>query len=420
MKRIYLLALPTLLVSFAIALMPSSVSAFSPTRLMDDGVFDNNATMNSAQIQAMFAGSDGKLPVGSACLKSYQTPNSHFDGTVWHYGDITTTDTTDTVNYPHRWIVSDGPNMIPASQAIAQASQQWGMNPQVLISTLEKEESLVSGTACDPWRYTSAMGYGCPDSGGCNPKYAGFTRQLLWGSWQLKFNKERAHGNVSWDGDGEITYVGYMIQGTYKRCATCATNYYDGGAILDAQRIVLETATTASLYTYTPHLGQSFPGIFEKWFGSVLTDCNQNEVAMPQVQRLYNPVTYENFYTAYQCEANAVISKLGFVASGSAFNTTSSTMPGAVPVYRLYSPATKTHLWTASSDDITFAVTKLGFQIDGLAFWTAPSAATGIFPVYRMYNPKTYHHLWTLSQAEVSFVTQYAGYRLEGTGFYSQ
>jgi hypothetical protein len=419
LKRLLLPALQSLAAAGILACLPGAASAFSPTHLMDDGVFDNNVTMGQPQIQAMVDGTDGKLPAPSACLRTYQTPNFFFDGTVWHYGDITTNDTTDP-NYSHRWNVSYGPSMILASQAIYQSAHQWGMNPQVLIATLEKEESLVAGTSCDAWRYNSAMGYGCPDSGGCNAKYAGFSRQILWAGWQLKFSKERALGNTSWDGDGDITYVGYMTQGTFKRCASCTANYYDGGATIDGTRIVLETGTTASLYTYTPHLGQAFPGIFERWFGSVLTACGPNEVPLAQVQRLYNPKTFENFYTPYQCEVNAVISKLGFESAGAAFNISSSTLPGAVPVYRLYSPAAKSHLWTASGDDITFAVTKLGFQIDGLAFWTAPPAANGTFPVYRLYNPNTYQHFWTQSKAETVWVAQNAGYRLEGTGFFSQ
>jgi hypothetical protein len=419
MKRLITRIVQTLAVAGGLAFIPGAASAFTPTRLMDDVVFNNNATMNQAQIQAMLDGTDGKLTAPSTCLKTYQTSNFFFDGTAWHYGDVTTTDTADP-NYPHRWIASYGPNNIPAALAIVQSAHQWGMNPQVLIATLEKEESLVSGTSCDGWRYNSAMGYGCPDSGGCNAKYVGFSRQILWGGWQLAFNEKRSVGNTEWDGDGDITYVGYMTQGTFKRCSSCTANYYDGGAIIDGQRIVLETGTTASLYTYTPHLGQSFPGIFEKWFGSVLAQCGSNEVPAAQVQRLYNPKTYENFYTAYQCEANALMDKAGFQAAGSAFNTTSATLPNATPVYRLYDPKGRTHLWTASGDDITFAVRTLGFQIDGLAYWMAPTGITNTFPVYRLYNPSTYHHYWTLSASDAQTIIHNAGYRMEGTAFSSQ
>ena len=432
MKRIYLLAFPAFLISCAIAFSPAKAGAFTQTRLMDDGVFDNVATMNQGQIQAMLDGTDGKLASGSTCLKNYQTPNFAWDGSHWHYGDVT--NPADPLYANSAWNSSFGPSTISASATIYKVAQLWGLNPQVILATLQKESGLTSGTDCSGWRYNSAMGDHCPDTLTLHDypyinilqtcvtreQSAGFSKQVLWASWQLKFNKERAMGNVVWDGDGDITYVGYMIQGTYKRCATCTANFYDGGAILDGQRIVLENATTAALYSYTPHLGQSFPGIFEGWFGSVLTACGTNEVPMAQVQRLYNPVTYENFYTAYQCEANAVISKLGFVATGSSFNTTSANLSGAAPVYRLYNPAGRTHLWTSSGDEITYVVTKLGFQIDGLAFYMAPPSASGAFPVYRLYNPKTYHHFWTLSQADVDIVTQRAGYHLEGTGFFSQ
>ncbi|HUC20305.1 MAG TPA: hypothetical protein VMR98_02305, partial [Candidatus Polarisedimenticolaceae bacterium] len=117
-------------------------------------------------------------------------------------------------------------------------------------------------------------GYGCPDGGGCNPKYAGFTRQVLWGSWQLKFNKERAYGNTGWDEDDAIQYVGYMTEGDRKRCGSCTLTHYDGVASIDGQGVYLQNGTTASLYTYTPHLGQAFPAIFEAWFGSSLSNAN--------------------------------------------------------------------------------------------------------------------------------------------------
>ncbi|HEX7260089.1 MAG TPA: hypothetical protein VF272_04130 [Candidatus Saccharimonadia bacterium] len=236
---------------------------YSNSNMMDDQIFDNTGSMSEAQIQSFLA---SKGP----CLPNFQTPNFYFDGTSWHYGDISsTTPPSDSVNYPHRWQAAFGPATIGASTAIYKASRQWGLNPQVILATLQKESSLVAGTACDGWRYNSAMGYGCPDSGGCNAKYVGFTRQVLWGSWQLKFNKERAYGNTAWDGDDAITYVGYMTEGDRRRCGTCPLVHYDGNATIDGQQIHIENGTTASLFTYTPHLNQSFPGIFESWFGSV-------------------------------------------------------------------------------------------------------------------------------------------------------
>jgi hypothetical protein len=213
---------------------------YSNSRLMDDQVFDRVGSMSEAQIQTFLA---SKGP----CLANYHDVEPIWNGTQWTYT-----------------------GSVLASRVIYDVAIQWGLNPQVILATLEKEESLVAGTACDGWRYNSAMGYGCPDSGGCNPKYAGFTHQVLWGAWQLKFNKERAYGNTAWDGDGSISYVGLMTEGVRKRCDSCQSFSYDGNATIDGQTIHLYNGTTASLYTYTPHLGQSFPGIFESWFGSVI------------------------------------------------------------------------------------------------------------------------------------------------------
>lgn len=216
----------------------SAAHAYTNSRLMDDQVFDNVGTMNESNIQSFLA---SKGP----CLPNYSDVDPNWNGSSWTYG-----------------------GSVSAAHIIYKSAQQWGINPQVILATLEKEESLVSGTSCDGWRYNSAMGYACPDSGGCNSHYAGFTRQVLWGSWQLKFGKERSIGNLPWDGDGDITYVGYMTQGTFKRCNACSSNYYDGYATIDGQSVHMDNGTTAALYSYTPHLGQSFPGIFESWFGS--------------------------------------------------------------------------------------------------------------------------------------------------------
>jgi hypothetical protein len=247
----------------------SAATDYSNSDMMDDQTFTNLGAMTpgiasptsdqiASQVQAFLSGQSVKmangtvalLSGGSSCLKSYQDTEPSYNGTSWSYG-------------------SD----VSASKIIGDAAVQWGINPEVIISTLEKEESLISGTSCDAWRYQSAMGYGCPDSGGCSSTYAGFTRQVLWGSWQLKFNEQRAYGLTSWDGDGDVVYTGYMTQGTFSRCentTNCPATTFNGNATLDGQTIHVANGATASLYSYTPHLNQSFPGIFEEWFGSVM------------------------------------------------------------------------------------------------------------------------------------------------------
>lgn len=215
-------------------------ASFNNNRVMDDGVFDNSGTMDEGSIQSFLNS------FSNSCLKNYQAP------------------------YPNDYFNYGG--NVPAARVIKRAADLWGINPQVILATLEKEESLVRGNAgCADWRYNSAMGMGCPDGGSCpSPAYAGFSKQVTKGSWQLKYNKERSYGNVGWGENDSLTYYGYMTQGNRKRCGSCSNIYYDGWASIDSTSVHMDTGATASLYTYTPHFhgNQNFVALFEAWFGS--------------------------------------------------------------------------------------------------------------------------------------------------------
>lgn len=215
-------------------------AAFDSNNIIDNTIFDNSQTMSANDIQNFLNG----FP--NSCLANYKTP------------------------YPTSY-ASYGAS-VSAATAIRRAADLWGINPQVILTTLEKEESLVTGGAgCADWQYNSAMGMGCPDSGACPaPQYAGFSQQVTKGSWQLMFNRERAEGNTSWDGDGDVWYGGYMTAGNRARTQGGTSAYYDGYANIDGTSVYLTNGATASLYTYTPHFhgNQNFVTIFERWFGT--------------------------------------------------------------------------------------------------------------------------------------------------------
>ena len=66
-----------------------------------------------------------------------------------------------------------------AAELIWDAAQHSGLNPQVIIVTLEKEQSLITGRktsdeATLQKALDRALGFGCPDGGGCDNIYAGF------------------------------------------------------------------------------------------------------------------------------------------------------------------------------------------------------------------------------------------------------
>lgn len=145
------------------------------------------------------------------------------------------------------------------------------INPQVLLATLQKEQSLISLTsenydaASDPeGRLRKAMGYACPESGGCDPKYAGFYNQVNGGAWQLQWNYDRSLMRN--------TYSDYLMGDTYTFTNTNVgkANPCDGNNPVNSEeRVRLDNQATASLYRYTPHwiMGNcNFVRITESYF----------------------------------------------------------------------------------------------------------------------------------------------------------
>ena len=123
-----------------------------------------------------------------------------------------------------------------AAHMIAEAAQAWGISPKVILTTLQKEESLLGNPAPSAFALKWAMGCGYTDSGPL-PGYDGFGRQIWLGTRTL------ASHRVGW------------IPG--------AADRIDGVTIYPAD------ASTWSLYSYTPHFGgnKSFWNLWLKYFG---------------------------------------------------------------------------------------------------------------------------------------------------------
>lgn len=231
----------------------AAARAYDRNMVLSNAVFDATGTMTAAQIQTFL----DRFP--NSCLRSYRdrmpTGYSSYDGTG------------------------------TAAEVIRASATLWGVNPQVLIATLEKEQSIVTGGGgCDSWRYWSAMGYNCPDGGGrydypalgitgtCVKREgdAGFSAQVNRGAWQLQFNRQRAEGNLDWNGSSSIVNYGFNTAGYRQAYAGAPSIYYDGWATIDGQPVYMTNGATATLYTYTPHLSanQAFSSLFTNWFGS--------------------------------------------------------------------------------------------------------------------------------------------------------
>lgn len=247
---------------FSLFLQPvSDANAEDKGNLISNTVFTNQSTMNESQIQNFI----NSFP--QSCLLPQNQPSG--------LSPVTFKEPLSYFTY--------GNDVSPA-RIIWKASQMYGLNPQVLLATLEKEQNLVSGAAgCAVWKYNSSLGYNCPDGSEnalkdypnigvyrtcvAQESNATFSRQVNHASWQFRFDKERAEGNLDWGGDGNVWYYGRMTQGNRARQAGQPVTYYDGYTVIDGVSIYLANGATASLYNYTPHFN-NFYTIFTRWFGS--------------------------------------------------------------------------------------------------------------------------------------------------------
>jgi hypothetical protein len=284
MKKIFGLLLITagVFASFLLMAPGKSAAAFNANNLMDDGVFERSNLMSPAQIDNWI----NQFP--SSCISSnsgFRTPD------------------------PQGWSAAQNQYLfggnVTVGQAIYDTAQLYHVNPQVILSTMQKEQSLVTGSAgCynEPNPATAtpmtnqcgsgtrnctlacthaggcmniAMGYGCP--GYCDAKDEGFSMQLTLGTWLLRFGEQRAYGNLTGyvgyeQGDENFTYTGPMTQGTRKRSASSAAISYDGlYTTQDGVTVSIANGATASLYNFTPFTSgnSNFDTIFQNWFGSL-------------------------------------------------------------------------------------------------------------------------------------------------------
>ncbi len=187
-----------------------------------------------------------------------------------------------------------------AAQIIATTARVYGVNPFVILATIQKEESLIESNTNFDYRIRWAMGYGICD--GCDSndpalqRYAGFTKQINSGTWQLKYNYGLAGGSSA-----------YHIGNTMT---------------IDGQAIHFDTRATAGLYRYTPHLhgNESFANAYNRYksYRPPLTYNAQLLRQVPAVhvtvrpgQRILMLAVYRNTGTAIWRNAGATPMYLG-------------------------------------------------------------------------------------------------------------
>ena len=216
-------------------LAASSTSAlgFDPGNIVDNATLTNTYTMNESQIQAFL---NSKVP---SCDTNGTQPATDFG-----YPNLTHTQFAMQImgwpGPPYTCLKDYTENGVTAAHIIASLSQQYQVNPQVLIVTLQKESSLVTDTWPLPSQYKTATGYGCPDSGqnnsaNCNSNYFGLTNQLTHTAYMY-------HAIMTQDPNWYSPYVVGANYVQYNPRTNC------GGTNINIQNLA-----TAALYDYTPY-----------------------------------------------------------------------------------------------------------------------------------------------------------------------
>lgn len=232
------------------------VTDFTPGNIISDAVMYDSSTMNAAAVQTFLnsKGASCSPASGNTCVKSYRenTPNRAADSLCTR-------------------AYSGGSNETAAT-IIAKVSAACGINPQVLLVTLQKEQGLITATAGKSARtYARALGFGCPDNvgGWCDPSYAGFANQVYSAAKQLK----RYAANPT----------GYSY-----RAGRTNTIQWHPNASCGSTQVYIENQATAGLYNYTPYApnaaalaagygsgdscssygNRNFHLYFQSWFGA--------------------------------------------------------------------------------------------------------------------------------------------------------
>lgn len=219
--------------------------------ISDQNMYVESPSMSAEQIQDFLntQGASCQDTNGSTCLKNYSQE------TTWIAAD----------NYCPEEYAGGGTQS--AAQIIYYTAKACHIAPQVLLVTLQKEQSLIT-KAGSARAFQTAMGYACPDGSPCAESKFGFQTQVYSAARQLQRYRVRST---------EYNYRGGIT----------ASIKYNPNSSCGASDVYLQNQATASLYNYTPYQPNqalidgnpngcssygnwNFSQLYGKWFGDPL------------------------------------------------------------------------------------------------------------------------------------------------------
>ncbi|WP_099332946.1 hemagglutinin [Actinomyces minihominis] len=206
---------------------PLSYEGFNPANIISDEKFFDTEAYSLEQIEGFLlqwnqgcrTGSDG-----TPCITEYREDSPTFAADDYCFS-------------------FEGEAGDSAASIIWKAAHACNINPQVLLTTLQKEQGLItaSGHRLNETRYTIAMGFACPDSSNCDPTYFGFATQVYYAARQFRVYQQKPEMFMT-DAQRE-DFIPYAP-----------------GADCGGSTVFVENQATSNLYNYTPY--QPNEGVF--------------------------------------------------------------------------------------------------------------------------------------------------------------
>jgi hypothetical protein len=144
-----------------------------------------------------------------------------------------------------------------AGEIIYNACQTYALSPKFMLTTLQKESSLITRTSVSDQLINYAFGFGCPDGTACSEEYKGFAKQVNAAADRIRngYLQDLEEKNSTVSGWG-VGIAKQALDGT----------------------VTPKNKATAVLYTYTPWIGYHggeasvggnslFWDIWHRWFG---------------------------------------------------------------------------------------------------------------------------------------------------------
>lgn len=226
-------------------------SGFDPGNIIADEIFYDTSTMSQSEIEKFIADTNDGCVTGSdgtECIAAYTEDSPSYEADDYCYA-------------------FEGSPGDTAAAIIYKSANACGINPQVLLTMLQKEQGLLtaSGRNLNETRYNIAMGFGCPDDSNCDEAYFGYAKQVYYAAHQL-----RVYAN----NPAKYSIQPYMVN----------TIAYTPSSACGSGEIYVENYATAGLYNYTPYQpdqtalngetgacssygNMNFYAYFKAWFG---------------------------------------------------------------------------------------------------------------------------------------------------------